>query len=60
MLGSVRDAVGRACRALAAWVLVLAIVALVQELVRLIEGERERERERERQRLYGSCHDRAS
>lgn len=44
MLSSVRDMVGRACRALAAWVLVLAIVVLVQELMRLVEGERERER----------------
>lgn len=44
MLGPVRDMVGRACRALAAWVLVLAIVVLVQELLRLIEGERERQR----------------
>lgn len=46
MLSSVRDMIGRACRALAAWVLVLAIVVLVQELVRLVEGERQRERQR--------------
>ena len=48
MLDGLREQAGRACRALVAWLLVLVIVALVQELLRLIEDERGRREARRR------------
>lgn len=44
MLDAVREQAARVCRVLVAWVLVLVIVALVQELLRLIEDDRGRRR----------------
>lgn len=41
MLEGPRELLARGCRALLAWVVLLAIVVLVQELVRLVEEERE-------------------